>query len=92
MQFVKGDKSFLVKILVAISFMVFSAFFEFLAQFSLIARIRQGHELLKIEHKKKQSQEHSKRSEKFCEGLALWLLSLGLGIALQSLIVAGLRP
>lgn len=91
MQFVKADKSFSVKILVAISFMFFSAFFAFLAQFLLIARIRQGHVFLKIGHKKNHSQEHSKRSEKFWEGLALWLLSLGLGIALQSLIVAGLR-
>ena len=91
MQFVKADKSFSVKILVAISFMFFSAFFAFLAQFSLIARIRQGHVFLKIDQKKNHSQEYSKRSEKIWEGLALWLLSLGLGIALQSLIVVGLR-
>ncbi len=88
-QFVDGDKRFFLRIMIATSLMLVSALLAFLAQFSLVDRIRQAHELLRRREHKSYPHEKAKKWEKIFEGVALWLLSISMGIALYALIVVG---
>lgn len=84
-QFVDGDKRFFVKAMIATSMMFLAALLAFLAQYSLVSRLRQPHEILRTggpEH----AQASAKKAEKLYEGGALWLLSVGMGIALYALV------
>lgn len=87
-QFVEGDRRFFVKIMIATSMMFLAALLAFLAQYSLVDRLRQAHRLLQI-GKPKSSHVSAKKAEKIYEGLALWLLSISMGIALYALMSAG---
>lgn len=87
-QFVEGDKRFFFKIMLATGMMFFAALLAFLAQYSLVDRLRQAHAVLRS-GKPGSSQASAKKAEKLCEGLALWLLSISIGIALYALINAG---
>lgn len=87
-QFVEGDKRFFVKIMLATSMMFLAALLAFLAQYSLVDRLRQAHRILQIA-KPNSSQVSAKKAEKIYEGLALWLLSISMGIALYALMSAG---
>ena len=46
-QFVEGDRRFFVKIMIATSMMFLAALLAFLAQYSLVDRLRQAHRLLR---------------------------------------------
>lgn len=87
-QFVEGDKRFFVKIMIATSMMFLAALLAFLAQYSLVDRLRQAHRVLQIA-KPRSSYASAKKAEKIYEGLALWLLSISMGIALYALVSAG---
>lgn len=89
-QFVDGDKKFFIKIMVAAALMFLSALMAFFVQFSLMDRIRQGHELLRTRERVGYSQKGAKRIEGIFEGAALWLLSISMGIAFHALISAGM--
>jgi len=88
-QFVDGDKGFFFKIMIATSLMFLSALLAFFAQFSLVDRIRQAHGLLRKRESKAYPHEKAKKLERVFEGLALWLLSIGMGIALYALFMIG---
>ena len=88
-QFVEGDKAFFVKIMVATSLMFVSALLAFLAQFSLVQRVRQTHALLRHGDSAKHPEEKARKMENLFEGLALWLLSISMGIAVYALFAAG---
>lgn len=87
-QFVEGDKRFFVKAMIATSMMFLAALLAFFAQYSLVDRLRQAHEVLR-NGKPNHDQESAKKAEKIYEGVALWLLSIGMGIALYALISVG---
>ncbi|RDZ28060.1 hypothetical protein [Lysobacter silvisoli] len=89
-QFVDGDKKFFVKVMIAASGMFLSALLAFFVQFSLMDRIRHAHELLRRNEKLGYTDKGAKRMERLFEGLALWLLSISMGVALQALIGAGM--
>jgi transposase len=84
-----GDKAFFVKIMVATSLMFVSALLAFLAQFSLVQRVRQTHALLRHGDNAPHPQEKARKMENLYEGLALWLLSISMGIAVYALFAAG---
>lgn len=88
-QFVDGDKKFFVKVMFAAGGMFLSALLAFFVQFSLMDRIRHGHELLRRGEKLGYTHQGAKRMERLFEGTALWILSISIGIALQALISAG---
>ena len=88
-QFVEGDESFFIKMMVATGFMFMSALLAFFVQFSLIDRIRQSHAVLRKDERKKYPHLAAKKLERIFEGLALWLLSISMGVALQALISVG---
>lgn len=88
-QFVDGDKKFFVKIMIATGLMFLSALLAFFVQFSLIDRIRQSHEILRKSERQSYTHAGAKKLERLFEGLALWLLSISMGIALQALIRIG---
>lgn len=88
-QFVEGDRKFFIKIMIAASGMFLSALVAFFVQFSLMDRIRHAHELLRRSEKLGYTDKGAKRLENIFEGLALWLLSISMGVALQALIAAG---
>lgn len=88
-QFVDGDKRFFVKIMIATSMMFLSALLSFFVQFSLVQRIRQRHELLRSSERPSSTQAGAQRLERLFEGVALWLLSIGMGVALQAIVQAG---
>lgn len=88
-QFVDGNEKFFVKMMIATSFLFISACLAFLAQFSLVQRVRHTHSLLRTNEKEPQSHEKAKKLENIYEGAALWLLSFSMGIALYALFVDG---
>lgn len=88
-QFVDGDKKFFYKIMTAAGLMFLSALMAFFVQYSLMDRIRHSHELLRRSEKLSYTLEGAKRTERWLEGGALWLLSISIGIALQALVSAG---
>ncbi len=88
-QFVDGDKKFFIKIMIATSLMFISALLSFLSQFSLVQRVRQAHDLLRHSEKEPHPHEKVKRVENLFEGVALWLLSISMGIAVHALFVVG---
>ncbi|KRD39151.1 hypothetical protein ASE35_01905 [Lysobacter sp. Root916] len=88
-QFVDGDKKFFIKVMIAASLMFLSALLAFFVQFSLMDRIRQGHELLRKREAAGYPHLGAKRLERVFEGLALWLLSISMGIAVHALISIG---
>lgn len=88
-QFVEGDRRFFVKIMIATALMFLSALMAFFVQLSMIDRIRQGHEALRSDRRTLYTQAGARRLERVFEGAALWLLSIGVGMALQALVVAG---
>lgn len=88
-QFVDGDKKFFYKIMAAAGLMFLSALMAFFVQFSLMDRIRHSHELLRRSEKLGYTLQGAKRTERWLEGGALWLLSISMGIALQALVSAG---
>jgi len=89
-QFVDGDKKFFLKIMIATGLMFLSALLAFFVQFSLIDRIRQSHEILRHRERQSYTLASAKRMEKLFEGLALWLLALSVGMALQALVSVGM--
>lgn len=89
-QFVDGDKKFFIKIMAAAGLMFLSALLAFFVQFSLMDRIRQGHEILRKRERADYPHAGAKKLERLFEGLALWLLSISMGIALQALIGFGM--
>lgn len=88
-QFVDGDKKFFIKIMVATGLMFLSALLAFFVQFSLIDRIRQSHDILRKGERRSYAHASAKRLERLFERSALWLLSIGMGIALQALMSSG---
>ncbi|MCC6316536.1 MAG: hypothetical protein IT361_02505 [Gemmatimonadaceae bacterium] len=88
-QFVDGDRKFFIKIMIATGMLFLSALLAFLVQFSLIDRVRQSHEILRHGEQPSQPVSSAKRLEKRFEGLALWLLAIGMGVALQALAGIG---
>jgi hypothetical protein len=88
-QFVDGDKKFFYKIMTAAGLMFLSALMAFFVQFSLMDRIRHGHELLRRSETLSYTLQGAKRTERWLEGGAMWLLSISIGIALQALVSAG---
>jgi hypothetical protein len=88
-QFVDGDKKFFIKIMIATSLMFISALLAFLSQFSLVQRVRQAHSLLRHSEKEPHPYEKVKKMESLFEGVALWLLSISMGIAVYALFVVG---
>lgn len=89
-QFVDGDKKFFIKIMLAAGLMFLSALLAFFVQFSLMDRIRQSHEILRKRERTDYPHAGAKKLERLFEGLALWLLSISMGIALQALIGIGM--
>ena len=88
-QFVDGDKKFFIKIMIAAGLMFLSALLAFFVLFSLMDRIRHSHELLRRGEKLGYTQQGAKKLERLFEGMALWILSISMGIALQALISFG---
>ena len=88
-QFVEGDKRFFIKIMIATSLMFMAALLAFFAQYSLVDRIRQAHDLLRRSEQKTHSHEKVRRMENLFESAALWLLSISMGVALQALFTFG---
>lgn len=88
-QFVDGDRKFFLKIMIAASGMFLSALLAFFVQFSLMDRIRHGHDLLRRKEKLGYTDQGAKRLETWFESAALWILSISMGIALQTLFSAG---
>ena len=89
-QFVDVDKRFFLKIMISAGLMFLSALLAFFVQFSLMDRIRHHHDLLRRGEKLGYSQHNAKKLERWFEGTALWLLSIGMGIALQAIIAVGM--
>lgn len=89
LQFADGDKKFFMKIMIAAGLMFLSALMAFFVQFSLMDRIRHGHEALRRNERLSYSQAGARKLERIFEGLALWLLSISMGIAFQALISVG---
>ena len=89
-QFVDGDKRFFVKIMIATGLLFLSALLAFFVQFSLIDRVRQSHEILRKSERQSYNHASAKKLERLFEGSALWLLSIGMGIALQALTSIGM--
>lgn len=89
-QFVDGDKRFFVKIMIATGFLFLSALLAFFVQFSLIDRVRQSHEILRKSERQSYNRASAKKLERLFEGSALWLLSFGMGVALQALTSIGM--
>lgn len=88
-QFVDGDKKFFIKLMLAAGGMFLSALLAFFVQFSLMDRIRHGHDLLRRSEKLGYTHQGAKKLERLFEGMALWILSISMGIALQALFSAG---
>jgi hypothetical protein len=88
-QFVDGDKKFFVKIMIATGLMFLAALLAFFVQFSLIDRIRHAHKILRKSDHLSYTHTAAIKLERVFEGLALWLLSISMGIAFQALISAG---
>lgn len=88
-QFVDGDRKFFIKIMLAASGMFLSALLAFFVQFSLMDRIRHGHILLRRKETLNYSEKAAKRMETLFEAMALWILSISMGVALQALFSAG---
>lgn len=89
-QFADGDRKFFIKITIAAGLMFLSALLAFFVQFSLMDRIRQSHELLRKSERPSYPHEGAKKLERIFEGLALWLLSISMGIAFHALISVGM--
>lgn len=89
-QFVDGDRRFFLKIMIVTSLLFLAALLAFLAQFSLVDRIRQSHALLRRAGSRPVAHDGARKLERIFEGLALWLLSIGVGMVLQALFVVGL--
>lgn len=89
-QFADGDRKFFIKITIAAGLMFLSALLAFFVQFSLMDRIRQSHELLRKSERTGYPHEGAKKLERVFEGLALWLLSISMGIAFHALISVGM--
>ena len=88
-QLVDGDKAFFTKIMIATGLMFLSALLAFFVQFSLIDRVRQSHELLRHRDRQNYKTSAAKKLEKIFEGLAIWLLTISVGIAFQALTKIG---
>ena len=89
-QFADGDRKFFIKITIAAGLMFLSALSAFFVQFSLMDRIRQSHELLRKSERASYPHAGAKKVERICEGMALWLLSISMGIAFHALISVGM--
>ena len=89
-QFVDGDRKFFLKIMIATTMLLLAALLAFFAQFSLVDRIRQAHAPLRVRDYSGEAHAKAKKLEKLFEGVALWLLSIGMGVALQALFVVGM--
>lgn len=89
-QFVEGDRKFFIKLMIAAGLMFLSALLAFLVQFSLMDRIRQSHDILRKSEQPSYSHNSAKKLERLFEGLALWTLSIGMGIALYALSSVGM--
>ena len=88
-QFVEGDERFFVKMMVAAGFMFMSSVLAFCGQVSLIDRMRQSQTVLRKGERRSCPHVAAKKVERVFEGLALWLLSISMGVALQALISVG---
>lgn len=88
-QFAKGDERFFTKVMIAIGILFFSALLAFFVQFSLMDRIKQSHPLLRKTDKQNYSNKSAKKLERIFESISLWALSIGMGVALQALVSAG---
>lgn len=89
-QFMEGGRNFQLKVMLAVGALFLSAFLAFLAQFSLVDRISQQHDALNKAGRKPYPRDQAKKLERSFTVIAIGLLGIGTGMALQAILKAGM--
>lgn len=89
-QFMEGGRTFHLKAMLAVGALFLSAFLAFLTQYSLVDRISQQHGVLKKAGGKPCPQDKAKKLERAFTAIAIGLLGIGIGMALQAVLKAGM--